>query len=98
MSNILPTEPVAAASYFNSPGSGPAAPLSPSAFVQDQTSVPDPANLRLVIEQDSQSNTAVYKTVDNRTGEVVQQLPREAVLRMRENQNYAAGQLLKTKT
>jgi len=74
------------------------APLSPSAFAQDQTTVADPANLRLVIEEDPAANTTVYKTVDRRTGEVIQQLPREAVLKLREDQNYTAGQLLKTVT
>jgi flagellar protein FlaG len=70
---------------------------SPAAVVQDQTAVPDPADLRLVIEEDKAAGAVVYKTVDWRTGEVVQQLPREQVLRMREAQNYSAGQLITTK-
>ena len=86
-----------------SPAADPSAsaqqtPLSPSAFAQGQTAVSDPANLRLVIEEDPSANTTVYKTVDRRTGEVIQQLPREAVLKLREDQNYTAGQLLKAKT
>ena len=71
--------------------------LSPAAFAQDQTEVSNPADLRLVIEEDKAAGTFVYKTVDWRTGEVVQQLPREQVLRLREAQNYAAGQVLATK-
>ena len=58
--------------------------------------MPNPADLRLVIEEDKAAGTLVYKTVDWRTGEVVQQLPREQVLRLREAQNYSAGQLLAT--
>ena len=71
--------------------------LSPTALQQDQTPNVDPADLRLVIEEDRQAGTVVYKTVDWRTGVVVQQLPREQVLRLRETENYAAGKLLATK-
>jgi flagellar protein FlaG len=71
--------------------------LSPAAIFEDQTQVTNPADLRLVIEEDKAAGTFVYKTVDWRTGEVVQQLPREQVLRLREAQNYAAGQVLATK-
>jgi len=45
--------------------------LSPAAFAQDLTAVTDPADLRLVIEDDKQAGTFVYKTIDWRTGEVV---------------------------
>jgi flagellar protein FlaG len=71
--------------------------LSPEAVAQDQTVVSNPADLRLVIEEDKAAGSVVYKTVDWRTGEVVQQLPREQVLLLRETQNYAAGKLLATK-
>ena len=71
--------------------------LSPEAVLQDQTVVSNPADLRLTIEEDKAAGTVVYKTIDWRTGEVVQQLPREQVLLLREAQNYAAGKLLATK-
>lgn len=41
----------------------------------------DQADLRLVIEEDASTGAYVYKTVDRRTGEVVQQIPREEVLK-----------------
>ena len=41
------------------------------------------AELRLVIEEDKSTGSYVYKTVDIRTGAVVQQIPREEVLRLR---------------
>jgi flagellar protein FlaG len=81
-------------------GQSPFAPadyLNPAALVQDQTNAVDPVDLRLIIEDDPKSGTVVYKSVDRRTGVVVQQLPREQVLRMREAQNYSAGKLLATK-
>jgi flagellar protein FlaG len=49
------------------------------------------ADLRLVIEEDGVAGTYVYKTVDPRTGQVVAQLPREELLRLRETSGYAPG-------
>jgi flagellar protein FlaG len=57
----------------------------------------DPADLRLVIEDDQAAGCFVYKTVDWRTGEVVQQIPREQILRMREEPAYLAGDVIKTR-
>lgn len=52
---------------------------------------PQPGDLRLVIEQDDDSGEYVYKTVDRRTGETLQQYPREQVLKLREGATYASG-------
>lgn len=49
------------------------------------------AELRLVIEEDKTSGSYVYKTVDVRTGTVVQQIPREEVLRLKEASGYQPG-------
>jgi len=54
-------------------------------------------DLRLVIEEDQASGTFVYKTVNRRTGEVVQQLPQEEVLRLRDAAAYHAGEVIRTK-
>ena len=71
---------------------GPASqPAAPSA-VEDIS-----ADLRLVIEEDQASGLFIYKTIDRRTGDVVLQLPREEVVKMREARNYRAGALIKTK-
>lgn len=61
---------------------------------QAQTDVPD---LRLVIEDRGPDGGFVYKTIDRRTGEVVLQLPREEVLRMREAAGYEAGSVIATR-
>jgi len=90
---------------------GPAAANAPASVVGDSnaamsttppsTAVPpaptDLADLRLVIEDDQAAGCFVYKTVDWRTGEVVQQIPREQILRMREEPAYVAGDVIKTK-
>lgn len=52
---------------------------------------PQPGDLRLVIEHDEASGEFVYKTVDRRTGETLQQFPREEVLRMRDGADYESG-------
>ena len=48
-----------------------------------------------VIEE-GQAGSFVYKTIDRRTGEVVLQLPREEVLRMRDAEAYVAGAVIAT--
>jgi len=52
---------------------------------------PQPGDLRLVIEQDDGSGQYIYKTVDRRTGETLQQFPREQILKLREEANYTSG-------
>lgn len=54
------------------------------------------ANYRLIIEEGPTIGTFIYKTLDSVTGEIVNQYPRELVLRMAEKQDYAAGGLIDT--
>lgn len=54
----------------------------------------DSAELRLVIEEDKAANSFVYKTVDIRTGRVVQQFPREEVLRLKTSPDYSPGSVV----
>ena len=79
---------------LNPPKSG-SSPSGGRAKAKVQTS--DSVDLRLVIEEDQASGTYVYKTVDRRTGEVVLQLPRADVLRLREATGYVAGAVIRTK-
>ena len=55
------------------------------------------ADMRLVIEEDKASGSYVYKTVNRLTGEVVQQLPREQVLQLRDQMDYVAGHVVRAK-
>lgn len=50
-----------------------------------------PQDLRLVIEPTEAGDGYVYKTLDRRTGEVVNQYPREELVRMRDQRDYQAG-------
>jgi flagellar protein FlaG len=52
--------------------------------------------MRLVIEMDQASGSYVYKTINRVTGEVVSQLPRAEVLRMKA-EGAAAGAIIRTK-
>jgi flagellar protein FlaG len=54
-------------------------------------------DLRLEIVEDQATGTYVYKTVNRRTGEVVQQLPREEILRLRDAAAYHAGEVIRAK-
>lgn len=54
------------------------------------------ADLRLIIEEDAAVGAYVYKTVDRNTGEVVSQIPREEVLKMRERTDYEVGDVVST--
>jgi flagellar protein FlaG len=58
---------------------------------------PDPADLRLVIEDDEIAGSYIYKTIDRRTGKVVQQYPREQILKLRDAADYTAGAVIKAK-
>lgn len=74
------------------PSPAPPSPTSNSAVIQN-----DAPDLRLVIEEDAASGLFVYKTVDRRTGDVVQQFPREEVIRMHAAADYEAGAIIKAR-
>lgn len=57
----------------------------------------DPVDLRLIIEEDKASGSYIYTTIDRRTGEVVQQLPRDQVLQLRDALAYQAGDVVRAK-
>lgn len=52
---------------------------------------------RLVIERDEPTGSYIYKTLDRTTGEVVNQFPREEVLKLRDSPAYQAGRVIVTK-
>lgn len=55
----------------------------------------DAGRYRLTIEEGP--GGFVYKTRDRVTGEVIRQLPREDVVKMRHSPAYGPGELIKTK-
>ena len=57
---------------------------------------PDPVDLRLIIEEDQASGSYVYKTINRVTGEVLQQFPRDDVLKLHAEARYAAGTVINT--
>ena len=73
-------------------------PIVPAAAGGEAPAVPapDPVEMRLVIEMDQASGSYVYKTVNRLTGEVVRQLPRAEVLRLKVESQYSAGSVIKT--
>lgn len=85
-----PSEGANAVSGHAAPAPQPAdvAKAEPSAPADDG---PQPGDLRLVIEQDEDTGDYIYKTVDRRTGETLQQFPREQILKLRDEARYASG-------
>jgi len=49
------------------------------------------ADLRLFIQEANAPGRYVYTVVDQRTGKVISQLPRDEVLQMKQHHDYAAG-------
>jgi len=87
-SQIAPASPVADPGGFPAPKAVVPAVATPSELPAHQT-----ADLRLVIEEDEATGTIVYMTLDRRTGEVVRQLPREEVLRLKDTPSYEPGEI-----
>ena len=54
------------------------------------------ARYRLIIEQGARKGVFIYKVLDRETGEVVRQLPREEVVRLKDQKGYAAGAVIDT--
>jgi flagellar protein FlaG len=74
-----------------------AQPVQPVAETLAPTPRGQNADLRLVIEEDEATGAFVYKTLDRRTGEVVQQLPRESVLKAMSAEDYNPGLVVDTR-
>ena len=56
------------------------------------------SDLRLVIEEDKAAGSYVYVTIDSRTGKVIAQIPREDVLRMRDDAGYKPGSMVSSRS
>ena len=67
---------------------GPASARSPIAEAPD---------LRLIIEEDKAAGSYVYKTIDVRTGKIVQQIPRDEILRLKEASGYQPGAVVQAR-
>ena len=57
----------------------------------------DPADLRLVIEEDKANGSFIYMTINRRTGEVVAQFPQEQLMQMQHGVAFAAGTVISAK-
>ena len=99
MANSINTAPVGGASdqgYGSQGQPHPDTASAPSSAGAGE-GAQDPADFRLVIEDDAEAGSFVYKTIDRRTGKVVQQYPREQVLKLREASDYHAGAVIRAK-
>jgi len=70
---------------------------APAGAGQSQASPPQvdaQADLRLVIEDDKAAGSYVYMTINPVTGQVVSQVPREQLLKMRQDPSYQPGSVV----
>lgn len=74
--------------FSGTPAAGPALSAAPVR----SPPVEQPTEFRLVIEEDP-NGAFIYKTLDRRTGEVVNQFPREQVLRLKDAAGYEPGRV-----
>ena len=88
MPELTPAQP--APSPAQGSASGPGASQPPQSA--------SAADLRLVIEDDKAAGSYVYITLDPATGKVVSQIPREQLLKMRENPDYRPGSIVNSRT
>src|SRR5579871_1875450 len=95
--NVTSPNGVPDPTYGSAPSATPHPPTPlPAAADTSQAAVTPSSDLRLVIEDDQKAGCFVYKTIDWRTGEVVQQIPREQIVKLREDENYSAGAVFST--
>jgi flagellar protein FlaG len=90
MASIPATSDMTAAAIVRTPASDPVTARQPVSPAQDE------ADLRLVIEEGAAPGAYIYKTVNRVTGEVVSQLPREEVQRLRDTAEYETGAVVRT--
>jgi flagellar protein FlaG len=89
MANLNPVAPLNDASF------GSLTPHMRDPGLQaSKSAAADQADVRLVIEEDQSSGAFIYKTMDRRTGQVIQQFPREEILRLKQESEYQAGAVI----
>ncbi len=75
------------------PAQSAQATAAPETSQAPTTQIDNDADLRLVIEDDKAAGSYVYVTINSVTGKVVSQIPREQLLKMREDPGYKPGSI-----
>ena len=75
----------------------PAGAISAQASADHTAVIEEQPDLRLVIEEDEASGSFIYKTLDRRTGKIIQQFPRDEILRLQEEPAYQPGSVIRTR-
>ena len=90
------TAPISGPSADPAPAQPAPAPAKPHPETSQAPAKPvdSDADLRLVIEDDKAAGSYVYVTINSVTGEVVSQVPREQLLKMREDPRYTPGSII----
>ena len=78
------------------PTQGQPGPASGKPEAKPVATGPDPADVRLVIEEGKVSGSYVYKTINRVTGEILRQFPREEILKLQSGDEYKSGTIVRT--
>ena len=89
--SAVPADPTPSGQYPKYSAPEPSAGAVGVSESRSDSADPQPGDLRLVIEQDEDTGSFIYKTVDRRTGETLQILPREEVLKLKHATAYDPG-------
>jgi len=63
---------------------------------REEQGAPPEYSLRLTVDKDPDTGEWVYKAIDRYTGEVVRQMPRPELLKLKQSASYHAGSIIKT--
>jgi flagellar protein FlaG len=89
-----PVQPAQAPTQAQTQQAQAAAPANQGTSQAPATQTDGDADLRLVIEDDKAAGSYVYVTINSVTGKVVSQIPREQLLKMREDPDYKPGSVI----
>jgi len=89
-----PVQPAQAPTQAQTQQAQAAAPANQGTSQAPATQTDGDVDLRLVIEDDKAAGSYVYVTINSVTGKVVSQIPREQLLKMREDPDYKPGSVI----
>jgi len=95
---VTPAPPAQPVSSKPQPAQAAQAATAPEISQAPATPIDNSADLRLVIEDDKAAGSYVYVTINPVTGKVVSQIPREQLLKMREDPDYKPGAIFDSRS
>ena len=95
MASVPKLPEIAPSPVATAPAASAVAAAAAAAASASQPATSSAEDMRLVIEDDKAAGCFVYKVIDRKTGEVVQQTPSAQMVKLRESDGYLAGDVIK---